>query len=81
MCSGVLKKMGVGTIVVFCSTQLYINRELPHPSTSPTYCPDPRVCIGAGDRALWPYNTASFICLNPECFGLRAEPWLCHGNL
>lgn len=61
--------------------QLYINRELPHPSTSPTYCLDPRVCISAGDRALWPYNTASFICLNPECFGLRAEPWLCHGNL
>lgn len=58
---------------------------MPHPSTSPAHCPDPPACISPGDAALCSYNTASSICLNPECFGLgvqlRAEPWLCHGNL
>lgn len=57
---------------------------MPHPSTSPAYCPDPPVCISAREKALCSNNTASSICLNPECFGLgvqlRAEPWLCHGN-
>lgn len=60
--------------------QLYINKEMPHPSTSPAYCPDPPLCISSGDE-----DTASSICVNPGCLGLgaelRAEPERCHGNL
>lgn len=64
---------------------LNINRQEPHPLTSPACCPVLSDYIRAKDDSCGlttqhDQSVQTFECLGSE-FWPRAEPWVCHGNL